>query len=334
MFKKLIIIFSSIFMALIAFEIFLEYSPFEYGTSPVEYDSKIGMWHKKNHTGYAIRSCYKTKYIFDSKGLPKSIYKYDNNKKDVILLGDSFIEAIMVKNRFIIHNALAKEFNNKYNFLNYGLSRTGPTQQFAILKDKVDLNNTRYVIQFIQLEGDLMDVDSKNFNALERPEVSVVFDSLDKYRVIPPRSKTFIDNIQDKLGDYQIYFFIKKLLYYVKDQVSHKKRKVTEDKSDVKPKIDLSKNWLYIKGAIHQINKYIKSINKNIEYKLIVRSNNEENKMILKKFLKDEKIKYIFLNDTAKSMGIKLTTFKCDGHWTDQTHLNIAKIIKDTNLIK
>jgi hypothetical protein len=94
---KISIIFISSCFALISFELFLGFSPFEYGTSPVEYDKEIGMWHKKNYKGSAISECYNTKYIFNEEGLPNSIHNYDTSKRDVILLGASFVEAMLRK---------------------------------------------------------------------------------------------------------------------------------------------------------------------------------------------------------------------------------------------
>ena len=239
----------------------------------------------------------------------------------------------MVKNENIIHNSLAKEFNNKYNFMNYGLSGSSPTQQFVILKEKINLENTKYVIQFIGLEGDLMDVDSKNLSSLSRPKVYVEFDTLDEYRIIPPRAKTLYDSIGDLLGNNQIYFFIKKSLYYLRDNVLTKKDNSIKKPIRKKEQKDFTKNWLYLKGAIHQINEHIKSTNENIKYQIIINSDNEKNKMILKRFLDTENIDFICLNNTAKSMNIELKSFKCDGHWNDETHINIAKIIKTTAFI-
>jgi len=350
MLRKFIIVLLSSIFALISFELFLKYSPFEYGISPVEYDKQIGMWHKRefeNYTikkefkNYTIKECYKTKYIFDKQGLPSSINEYDKTKKDVIILGDSYIEAIMVKNKNIIHNSLSKEFNNKYNFMNYGLSGTSPVQQFVILKNKVNLKNTKYVIHFIQLEEDLNEVVSENLDPLARPKVYVEFYNLDEYKIIPPRKKTMYDSIVDFLGNYQMYFFIKKLLYYLRDKLYYLRDNILSKKNNTikktinkKVEIDFSKNWLYLKGAIHQINKYIKSTNTNIKYKIIITSKNEKNKMILKKFLESENIEFIFLNDIAKSMNIELKSFECDPHWNDETHRNIAKIIKEIKLIK
>ena len=348
MLKKITIITIASFFALILFEIFLKYSPFEYGTSPVIYDKEIGMWHKKNFSGYTIKECYKTKFIFDNKGLPKSIYNYDKNKKDIVILGDSLIEAIMVKNKNIIHNSLAKEFNNKYNFLNYGLSGSSPVQQFIILKNKIDLSNVKYVIHFVNLDGDLRDVDKKNLNKLARPKVYIEFKTLNDYKIIPPRKKNLYDTFGDLLGDYQIYFFIKKSLYYIQNnilktqhQIHNKKdisishiKDTTTSKHSLINMQKLSKNWLYLQGAIHQIKKYIKSINNKTIYKIIVISKNSKNIEIIKKFLNKEKIEFVILNEIANKTGISLNGFSCDKHWNDKTHQQIAKLIKDIKFIK
>ena len=315
------------------FELFLQNSPFDLGGSPLEYDKQVGIRHKKNFESYSIKECYKTKYIFNEYGLPRSINNYNSVKKDVILLGASNIEAIMVENQNIVHNSLAKEFNGKYNFLNYGISGVGPTQEFVILKEKINLENAEYVVQFIDLEGDLLDVVSKNRSPLARPLVYIEFDSLDEYRVISPRAKTLYDSTGDLLSKYQIYIFIKKLLYSIKDNVLAIKNNSTKQPIIKQVDNNLDKNWLYLKGGIYQTNKHIKSINENIKYKIIVNSDNESNKIVLKRFLDAEGIEYMYLDNVAKDMNIELKSFECDHHWTDEAHKNIARIIKETSFI-
>jgi len=330
MFKNLSIILIASLLALVSFEMFLKYSPFEYGVSPINYDKTVGVWHKKNFSDTWIKECYRTPYSFDEKGFIKTQTKYDDNKKDVVILGDSFIEALMVKNENIIHNSLAKEFSNRYNFINLGLSDSSPTQQFVILKDKANLENTKYVIQFINLENDLLDVDSANANSMSRPRVYVEFNnSIDNFKIIPPREQTMYDKVADILGEYQIYVYIKKLMYYAKSKITGEK--TIQTSVDENQKQDLTKNWLYLDGALHQINNMLKE--KNIEYKVIVISEVQKYKDNIKKFLQKENIEFIFLNDKAKEMKIKLQTFKCDGHWNDEAHQNVAKIIKTSKLI-
>jgi hypothetical protein len=197
----------------------------------------------------------------------------------------------------------------------------------------VNLENSKYVIQFIEIEGDLLDVDSNNLGTFARPKVYVEFDAIDEYQIIPPRDKKFLDVIGDFLGDYQIYTFIKTSLYHLKNNVFYQKGNSINKTIDNPQLKDLSKNWLYIKGAIHQVNKLIKSTSEKIEYKIIITSNNEQNKDILKEFLETENIDFIFLNDLVESMGIELKSFECDGHWNDETHRNIAKVIKESAFI-
>lgn len=326
MLKKVLIFIFAVILSIVFFEIFLRFSPFEYGLSPVEYDSKIGMWHKKNYSNYAIKECYKTKYIFDKDGLPKNKFAYNEHVKDVAILGDSYIEALMVKNENIIHNALSKEFANKYNFLNYGLSGSSPTQQFIILKEKVNLNRLKYITQFIFLEGDLMDVDSKNLGLLNRPKVFVEFSSLDNYKILYPRAKNIYDKIGDFLGNFQLYPYIKKALYFIKDTLISKKSVTNKDKED---NINLSKNWLYLKGAIYQINNLAKKY--NIIYNIIIVSENNKNIQIMKDFLNKNSIEYLIFDE---NINFELNGFTCDSHWNDQTHINIAKFLRKINFYK
>jgi hypothetical protein len=285
------------------------------------------MWHKSDFEGNFIRECYKTRYYFDKEGRVKPNFTYDDSKRDVILLGDSYIEALMVKNRNIIHNALYREFNGKYNFLNYGISASGPIQQFVILKEMVNLKRAKYILEFINLEGDLKDADSKNLGFLQRPNVFVEFKSLNEYKIIPPREKNFFDPINDWLGNMQIYFYIKKALYTLKNYLKPpKKGKKTLHKKD------MSKNWLYLKGSIYQIAKLSKD--NGARLKLIIRSKEMENRKKISEFLDKEGIEYIFLDQLMKRANLHIEHFKCDKHWNDTTHINIAKAIKRVGLIK
>jgi len=320
--KKLSIILIASILALITFEIFLKYSPFEYGLSPGRYDSEIGVWHKKNFSAYCISECYKNRYIYNEKGLPKEITPYDTNKNDIVLLGDSFVEAMMVKNEQIIHNELAKQLNLKYNVLNYGVSGTSPVQAFIILKKKVDFSRLKYIIQFVELDGDLLEVNPQNHNSMSRPKVYVTFNSLTDYHVIPPRAITFKDKVSDFLGEYQLYFFIKKLIYSIQEKLAKKTSKNIKNEHKEK---DLSENWRNLEGAIFQTYQLAKQ--HHVKFLLAINSRDEKKKEQLKTFLKTHNIPSLSLQDQAKEMDIKLKRYKCDAHWTDATHGEIAHII-------
>ena len=327
--KKLSIILLVSILTLITFEFFLKYSPFEYGISPGRYDKDIGVWHKKNFSGYCISECYRNKYIYNEKGLPKEIKPYDSNKNDIVLLGDSFVEAMMVKNEQIIHNELSKQLNFKYNVLNYGVSGTSPVQAFIILKKKVDFSHLKYIIQFIELDGDLLEVTPQGHSKMSRPKVYVTFKSLNNYHVIPPHDITLKDKISDFLGEYQLYFFIKKLIYSIQKKLIQKTSKSTKSEQKVK---DLSENWRILEGSIFQTYQLAKQ--HHVKFLLVINSRDEHKKEQLESFLNRQEIPSLSLQDQAKEMNIELKRYKCDAHWTDATHGEIARILIASDFFK
>ena len=76
--KKVFIFILVGFASVILFELFLRFSPFTNGITPMTYDKEIGMWHKKNFANYIIDDCYKTKYFFDEEGRIKNNYEYSS----------------------------------------------------------------------------------------------------------------------------------------------------------------------------------------------------------------------------------------------------------------
>ncbi len=333
MVKNALIIFLALFLSVILFELFLRYSPFSYGLSPVVYDKDIGMWHKKHFSSNAIRECYNTKYFFDKDGLVKLNYHYDKKKKDILIFGDSFTEAIMVENKNIIHNALWKEYDGKYNFLNYGLSGTSPTQQFVILAKKAKLDNVKTVLQIINIDSDIYDVDPANLKALARPKVTMKFLSLKEYVIIAPRTQSLKDKIMDIVGNYQLYIPIKKSIYHLKEMMDGLQSKDENEKVQIRDKksIDLSANWLQIEGAIYQTKKLLDS--NNVDYKVIINSEKQENIDKLSRILDKHSVPFLNLNTLVKENVITLPHFSCDRHWSDEAHQNIAKYIYKNKFI-
>ena len=323
--KKILTFVLTLLLILLCFEVFLKYSPFEYGTSPGIYDKEIGVWHKKNFSGYSITECYKTKYYYDEKGLPKSTKAYDNNKEDIVFLGDSFVEAVMIENPYIVHNSFAKDLNYKYNVLNYGLSGTSAIQAFMIFKKKVNLAKTKYAIEFVELDGDLLEVDYKSHNNMSRPKVYLDFQSLTDYKVIPPRNISIKDKVSDFLGDYQIYFFIKKLIYSLQ-------KKVTSSVEVKKTVMNLDRNWLFLQASIYQT--YLLAKQNNIKFLLIINAKDKQKKEKLKAFLQKENIPFMSIQEEATKRGIELKTFSCDAHWVKETHEDIAQIIFESGFIQ
>ncbi len=328
MIKKVLVVLVALFLSVVLFELFLRYSPFSYGLSPVVYDKDIGMWHKKNFSSNAIRECYNTEYYFDKNGLVRLNYNYNENKKDVLIFGDSFIEANWVKNENIIHNVLWRAYRGSYNFINYGLSGTSPTQQFVILTKKAKLDNVKTVLQIISIDNDIYDVDPHNAKMMARPKVNMKFLSLEDFIVVLPREQNLKDKIMDIIGNFQLYVPIKKVIYIIKNTINevmqknkNKREKVHEAKIE-----DLSNNWLQIEGAIYQTKKFLDT--KNIHYKILINSNKDENIDHLSNILNTYSISFLDLRD------INLSTFSCDRHWDDLAHQNIAKLLYKSDFIK
>jgi hypothetical protein len=332
--KAILKIFVIFLLVIISFELFLRYSPFSSGISPVLYNQDIGMWHKKKFESYAIKSCYKTKYKFDEQGRVANSYQYDSSKRDIVILGDSQVEALMVANDKIIHNSLYKELSGKCNVLNYSLSGTGPSQQFQILKTKVDLNNVDTILHFVFLENDLNDADPKNFTSTNRPKVYMRFKDLKNFEVISPRDYDLKEKIRDTLGNFELYVYLKKTIYYyssiLKDKTKdikaiHNKQKSFELKNE-------EYKWRQLKGSIYQINKLAKKF--NIKYNVVVYSTYEFNdnhtlkREKFEKFLNNNGIPNTnivpFLKELSKNEEL---SFECDGHWNGNTHHKIAKYL-------
>jgi hypothetical protein len=326
--KKILFVFLVGLLSVVLFELFLEYSPFKRGISPVVYHKDIGMWHKKNFTNYLIRDCYENQYFFDEYGRVKNNYKYDENKEDIIILGDSYIDALMVENDKIIHNSLFSELNGTFNVLNYALTGSGPMQQFTILDSEVNLTNVKKVIHFINLEDDLGDGDREKFNGSNRPKVFFSFSSLEEYSVFKPTSYTIKEKIRDFLASFELYAYLNQTRGYYKNILNKKNREVNA--TDIYFMKNESYRWKQLEGTIYQINKL--ALNYNFEYNIIIKSTYELKFNYRKRsekfeiFLEKYNINYLNISSFLKEIEKKYSlSFECDGHWNGQTHQSLAK---------
>ncbi|MDF1875196.1 hypothetical protein JHD48_05575, partial [Sulfurimonas sp. SAG-AH-194-I05] len=277
------------------------------------------------------------KYFFDEDGRIQNIYDFDVKKKNIILLGDSQVEALMVENENVIHNSLYREINGKYNVLNYGLSGTGPSQQLEILKTKVDLKNIDTLIHFVFLENDLNDGDPKNFNEINRPKVYYKFKNFENYEIIKPRVYNIKEKIRDFLGHFELYVYLKKTFYFYSSHISNffkEKREVVKVLvNDKKYILDNEEyKWTQLEGSIYQINKIAKKM--SFKYKIIIFSTFEDdgylkNREKFQVFLNKQNISHSNIAPFLKQLSSKQKIdFSCDGHWNENTHQAIAKYLK------
>lgn len=314
---------------MVSFEFFLRYSPFTLGAVPIRYDKDLGLWHKKNFSSRWLQGCYDTEYFFDNKGFIKNAYEYQKDKKDIILIGDSYIEALMVNNKNIVHNSLYKLYNGKYNFLNHAMAATSPIQQLVILQKKTDLDNVKKVIHFVNMDKDIYECDSVGYDKDSmNPTVFLNFSDLNNYKIIPPREGTKKDEVKTTLSNFDFYSLLTKIKVYIKN----KKAGVKDGKEDKhKEGENLSHNWLQVKGALYQIQKLLKS--KNIDYTIIVYGKNRTLKDKLTTFLTEQKIDFYDLYYLMNKYKLPLEGYSCDKHWNDKSHQNIAKVIKAEHII-
>jgi len=346
--KNLPTIIISVIISVISYNIFLAYSPFSLGTSPVKYDSEIGMWHKKNHAGYIVKSCYRNKFSFDESGRIKNNYEYNTNKNDIILLGDSQLEALMVENDKILHNVLYDKLSGTFNVLNYGLSGSGATQQLEILKNKVKISNVSKLIHLIFLENDLADsAISDPVGVFNRPKVQLNFTNFNNYVVIKPKDYDIYEKLRDFISRFEIYVYIKKSIHFYKDiltsNVNILKSRLDSDLDTTskdrvnaveknKSSVKRSNFWTNFLGSIYQINKISKEF--SIDYNIVFISNREflyddlSNSLVFSQFLDENNIKYLNLVNSLKTLEMENDLdFPCDSHWNGDTHHHVAEAI-------
>jgi len=333
--KKITLIILVFLISLIVFEFYLNFSPFSNGISPVEYDKDIGMWHKKDFSAYIIKNCYKNKYFFDTEGRIQNNYEYEDTKKDIILLGDSQIEALMVDNNYIIHNSLYKKLTGRFNILNYALSGTGASQQLEILKAKVDLGNIDTLIHFVFLENDLNDADPNNFNGTNRPKVHIKFTTLNEYIVIKPAANNIKEKIRDLLGNFEFYVYLKKTIYFYKNIFTFTTKEKLQEKAVKKYELSNEEyKWQQIEGAIYQINQI--ALKNQFKYQVVIystyefRDNYTLKRQRLENFLNKQNIKSTnivpFLHK-LKQTQTQTLSFQCDSHWNKETHKELASFL-------
>ena len=334
MLKNTSIVLSALLCSLVLFELFLGNTPFAHGTSPVVYDADIGMWHKRNFSGRRTSACFDNRYYLNDQGLVDSSVKYDSGLKDIIVLGDSYVEALMVRKEGRLANRLSKAYESKLNVLNYGLAGTSPIQQYVILDQKVNLENTKLVVQIVNVESDLRDAVMNARSGVSRPLVFLEFDEAGGFDLMPPKPFEFSDWVRDKLGLLESFVFLKKAIYHTRKNLSSVLG--TEDKKrGNRPEvetIDLEKNWVQLNGVIAATNKLLRAV--GVKYVVIFNSRVAENSDRVAQFLEDQDILYFDLRSYLDDQGISYESllYECDRHWSAAGHGVVFKGLQDTIL--
>ncbi|MAE22132.1 MAG: hypothetical protein CMK92_06845 [Pseudomonas sp.] len=280
------------------------------------------MWHRKNYRGFYKKSCYEKYYETDSLGRIKTLYT--GGDKDIVLIGDSQLEALMVDNKNIVHNELSKLFNDSFNVYNYGLSGTGPVQQLFILKDKVVEKSPSYVIHLMNLENDFNDTDPASFASSSRPKVFIRLNKGEMEVVRPKNSSKEV--LREYLAYLQVYPTLKKALYKLKS--IFKSTSSTDDKVQLKSYyVNYETKLSYFRKSMELLKNDVNA--RGAKYKLLFWSGAETKfQDDLKTLLGDLGIEYTNISDLVTGFKNKEGyVYKCDSHWTENGHKDLAKEI-------
>jgi len=329
MVKNILIILAS----LVVFELTLRFSLLSGGQASAVYDDKIGYWHKSNFTSQHTRDCYNVEYKFGEYGEISPQQPYNETLPNITLLGNSYLEAAMVENENIIHNALYRELNGQYNVLNFGLYGSNVFNQALIYQHKVPNYKEAYVMQFVNFIKAL-DYKLKESSPLSR---QLVEGSFEQGKAVPKIIRDFntIEFIRDTLGYTEFYEHALTSIATIKSLSAPKKSQENHPKNNsVEPLVILKRNrsqkqWQQLKFGIRFMQKQAQS--RGSEYIAIVYSGNAFKRTNLVgdfiNWLEQEEIKYINLDEEITHYPIDNFGFSCDFHWNDEVHQTIGTIL-------
>lgn len=316
--------------AIVSYHFFLSNSPFEGGKSSVEFDKEIGFWHKPNFSTVTHRECYKTPFFYDEKGLIKNTYQLDNDKNDIVIFGDSYIEAIMVNNENILHNGLYESLKQEFNVLNYALSSTAPTQHLKIYETKVDKEKALMVLHFINMPSDLFDVLPNDRSTSQRPLAQLNFNTLSDYEYLPVKEYDTIEKLRDFLGSTEYYFYAIKSwhkfsswLYSSNTPETNITATIKSDEPEYSSNLEealTKKSWIHLIGSINELQQ--RTAEDKVIYLPAVFSEAQPHpsSFILKSYFDQKGIDYIDIDNLLSAIPQENRSFTCDNHWNNETH--------------
>lgn len=100
---------------------------------------------------------YLVKYKSDRFGFNNPNEIWDNKKKDILLIGDSFTHGVCVFPENNIRSKIQK-YSSDLNVLNLGIGGSGSLMQYAILKEYYNLVNPKKVLWIYYEENDIHDL--------------------------------------------------------------------------------------------------------------------------------------------------------------------------------
>lgn len=313
--KKISISVLGLICSLFVFELFIKFSPHNKGLMPSGYDKDIGLWHTADLNTTNHGKCYDVNVKFDEEGRVANSSILSSDEPNVILLGDSFVEGMMVNNADILHNRLAEHLKHKFNVLNYGLSGTSPLNQPAIYERKVTVSNQSWVVLIVNVSNDIDDVN------LIHPVIKGVFKTPNSYQYEDVRELTF------KLQTLEFFkrFYSYKVVFQIKEGLKQKIKEYSENQTISPDKSE--RDYTVLFDPIVALNN--QTIAQGATLLVVLNFGKYENEVNILDFFIEQNIKYIVSNDHIidQQLAAKELTLECDPHWNVKGHDFIARLI-------
>ena len=307
--KNLLIIFVSLFIAVIVMEFFLRFFLPQELTSPFRVNGKDGLLlNTKNNN--AVHFLDKRRISYKFGNYHNRIYNFEEKEKKILVLGDSFTFGWLLRDKDTFVYKLNQYFN-EYFFINGAAGGWGTSDQLKYLMEFCSIIKPKYTIIFIGV-GDI--ARSKNSSLFYLDKDNKIQSG--KNMIYPVERLT--ENVLYKIAvenSHLLNFLRKEISKYINYKRSNKKL-VNQNKEKDKHKID-------------KLNKI------NNEFKIVKELNKKPIKS--EKFAFEKKL-FLKIRDEVKQCNSKLILINLG--WVDYKDdidldfLRKAKFFFDTNSIK
>ena len=307
--KNLLIIFVSLFIAVIVMEFFLRFFLPQELTSPFRVNGKDGLLlNTKNNN--AVHFLDKRRISYKFGNYHNRIYNFEEKEKKILVLGDSFTFGWLLRDKDTFVYKLNQYFN-EYFFINGAAGGWGTSDQLKYLIEFCEILKPKYTIIFIGIDD------------IQRSKNSNLFNLNKDDKIIPGKNiiypvERLTENVLYKIAvenSHLLNFLRKEISKYINYKRSNKKL-VNQNKEKDKNKID-------------KLNKI------NNEFKIVKELNKKPIKS--ENFLFEKKL-FLKIEEEVKKCNSKLILINLG--WVDYNNninldfLKKAKIFFDTNSIK
>jgi hypothetical protein len=304
-------------------------------------------WHKPNLDVILKTSEYNVRFKTNSIGLRdnRELNKKSVNEKNIVVLGDSFIQAAQVDLEktmcFILENKLnSLNSDKKYRIINLGISGSDPSYQRLFLEKNLYKFEPDVLLLFTYIGNDIITP-----NAFQRPNQSKVSKVINSFIANVQRFSKFFTFIVHKIkmklyfplgrpcqpfdgepGDRSTNIFLKTYNNEIKEAYLRYFDELLKIKYICEK--ERTRFILFIVPTKEQVDpsKLKEVLNFfGIDEKLL---DTRKPKRIIGKFLKDNQVEYFDLLELlSRASKLKKTYFDLDSHWNEYGNKFVANIV-------